>query len=407
MVKSKSFSGFTKPREVITTEVVVTEKVEEDYRTVVVFPTVAAGFIIVSLFVVITFVYICNRMMLETEGIDEGCKVSYGTTLTELSVLSYSIAAPSQTVGENNAELDLEDLEDLEDNPYPSKYKSKGKLGSEFQLERNPKRSKMRGINNVHEIQSELKQGSRQLVYQSAKHPTSHPAKHPATQSINQSYEKDKESTEYIPSVIMNKQWNKKNIKQRQQESPPIKIFPATPEYRPILKSKVIPPSAPSSNASPARSVRSLRPNRSHQSVQAHQSVQSHQTVQSHQSIPSLRSNRSHQTSRSLPSDRSHQSVPSFRTDRSLRTKRSHQSVPSLRKDRSPLSSQPSRSSESPPSPPSHPSPSPSTRRPKSPVLNSDKTEQMENHAGAQAKSNRKRHHKAKKKPKHHKHGKI
>ena len=49
---------------------------------------IVAASILVSLMVVIMFVYICNRMMLETEGIQEGRSVSIGTTLTELSVIS-------------------------------------------------------------------------------------------------------------------------------------------------------------------------------------------------------------------------------------------------------------------------------------------------------------------------------
>ena len=197
IIKSKSFfpTGFTMPIETSTTQVVVTPKVEEG--PVKVYGTVAAAAILGSLLVVIIFVYICNRMMLETKGIEEGREASIGTTLTEMSTLSHSLS-------ESDTDLDSED------NFYSSRFKSKGKLASKFQFKKMLSRPKMSSTMKVDEILSDLKHVSQ-----------------PDDQSI--------ESIEYIPSVIRNEK-SKEGLVEKQPYEQDIDNITNNPRNKPKKK---------------------------------------------------------------------------------------------------------------------------------------------------------------------------
>ena len=154
------------------------EKVEGEENGVddVVYGSVAAAIVLLSLTVVIIFVYICNRLMLLTKGIDEGREVSLGTVLTEFSAV--------QPTYEDITENDVEDSSDL------PKFKSTEKL--------------------VDETPTELQQGRGQ--------PSSQSVNHTASQHGKQSDEQSIETIEYIPPDKPNSKSTAIIVEKKQEE---------------------------------------------------------------------------------------------------------------------------------------------------------------------------------------------
>ena len=175
-----------------------------------VYTTIAATSVLVSLMVVIIFVYICNRLMLETQGIDEGAEVSLGTTLTDISVIS--------PLSGGDTEMQLQNIS------APPIMKGHIKRPSKFHSKKKEVGHKTHGRNKARKIPPQIK----------------HRRGHPDNKSLNQSIRHSVTQPVYHTSIQVkhSKGSKKKSDKKKKQQEPPHRPRAIAPEFKKSSKAK-------------------------------------------------------------------------------------------------------------------------------------------------------------------------